>query len=76
MVRVVVEDEGPGLPPGDPRLLFEKFQRGREENAVVGAGLGSPSAGYRGGHGGGISAGSGRTAAPGSSSRSRCRGGS
>jgi two-component system sensor histidine kinase KdpD len=40
MVRVVVEDEGPGLPPGDPRLLFEKFQRGREESAVVGAGLG------------------------------------
>ena len=40
MVRVVVEDEGPGLPPGDPRLLFDKFQRGREESAVVGAGLG------------------------------------
>ena len=40
MVRVVVEDEGPGLPPGDPRLLFEKFQRGRQESAVVGAGLG------------------------------------
>jgi two-component system sensor histidine kinase KdpD len=40
MVRVVVEDEGPGLPPGDPRLLFEKFQRGREESPVVGAGLG------------------------------------
>ena len=39
-VRVVVEDEGPGLPPGDPRLLFEKFQRGREESAIVGAGLG------------------------------------
>jgi two-component system sensor histidine kinase KdpD len=40
MVRVVVEDDGPGLPPGDPRLLFEKFQRGRQEGAVVGAGLG------------------------------------
>jgi two-component system sensor histidine kinase KdpD len=40
MVRVVVEDDGPGLPPGDPRLLFEKFQRGRPEGAVVGAGLG------------------------------------
>jgi two-component system, OmpR family, sensor histidine kinase KdpD len=40
MVRVVVEDEGPGLPPGDPQLLFEKFQRGREESAVVGVGLG------------------------------------
>ena len=40
MVRVLVEDEGPGLPPGDPRLLFEKFQRGSEESPVVGAGLG------------------------------------
>ncbi len=40
MVRVAVEDDGPGLPPGDPRLLFDKFQRGREESAVVGAGLG------------------------------------
>ncbi len=40
MVRIVVEDEGPGLPAGDPRLLFEKFQRGRDESAVVGAGLG------------------------------------
>jgi two-component system sensor histidine kinase KdpD len=40
MVRVVVEDEGPGLPPGDPRSLFEKFQRGHEESPVVGAGLG------------------------------------
>ncbi len=40
MVHVVVEDEGLGLPPGDPRLLFEKFQRGRRESAVVGAGLG------------------------------------
>ncbi len=40
MVHVVVEDEGQGLPPGDPRLLFEKFQRGRRESAVVGAGLG------------------------------------
>jgi two-component system sensor histidine kinase KdpD len=40
MVRVVVEDDGPGLPPGDPQSLFEKFQRGRQESAVVGAGLG------------------------------------
>ncbi|MGH8327802.1 MAG: DUF4118 domain-containing protein, partial [Steroidobacteraceae bacterium] len=39
-VRVVVEDRGPGLPPGDPALLFEKFQRGSEEGAVAGAGLG------------------------------------
>ncbi|HTX05243.1 MAG TPA: sensor histidine kinase KdpD [Steroidobacteraceae bacterium] len=39
-VRVVVEDEGPGFPVGDPAKLFEKFQRGNEEGAVVGAGLG------------------------------------
>jgi two-component system, OmpR family, sensor histidine kinase KdpD len=39
-VRVIVEDEGPGFPPGDPAKLFEKFQRGNEEGAVVGAGLG------------------------------------
>jgi len=39
-VRVVVEDRGPGFPPGDPELLFEKFQRGSEEGTVAGAGLG------------------------------------
>jgi two-component system, OmpR family, sensor histidine kinase KdpD len=60
MVRVVVEDEGPGLPPGDPRLLFEKFQRGHEESPVVGAGLGLAicSAIVRA-HGGEITAGHG-----------------
>ena len=40
LVRVVVEDEGPGFPPGDPALLFEKFQRGSGEGSVAGAGLG------------------------------------
>lgn len=60
MVRVVVEDEGPGLPPGDPRLLFEKFQRGREESAVVGAGLGlAICRAIVSAHGGEISAGPG-----------------
>ena len=39
-VRVVIEDHGPGFPPGDPQLLFEKFQRGMEEGVVAGAGLG------------------------------------
>jgi two-component system sensor histidine kinase KdpD len=38
--RIVIEDRGPGFPPGDPALLFEKFQRGSEEGAVAGAGLG------------------------------------
>jgi two-component system sensor histidine kinase KdpD len=39
-VRVVVDDEGPGLPAGDPARLFEKFQRGSGEGTVVGVGLG------------------------------------
>ena len=39
-VRVVVEDDGPGLPLGDPARLFDKFQRGNGEGAVVGVGLG------------------------------------
>jgi two-component system, OmpR family, sensor histidine kinase KdpD len=39
-VRIVVDDNGPGLPPGDPDRLFEKFQRGRDESNVGGAGLG------------------------------------
>jgi two-component system sensor histidine kinase KdpD len=39
-VRVTLDDEGPGLPPGDPARLFEKFQRGTDEGAVVGVGLG------------------------------------
>jgi two-component system sensor histidine kinase KdpD len=38
-VRIVVDDTGPGL-PGDPELLFEKFQRGRDEGNTGGAGLG------------------------------------
>ncbi len=40
VLRVVVEDEGSGLPEGDPERLFEKFQRGSGEGAVAGAGLG------------------------------------
>jgi two-component system sensor histidine kinase KdpD len=39
-VRVMVEDNGPGLPPGDPGRLFDKFQRGNDEGTVVGVGLG------------------------------------
>jgi len=39
-VRVVVEDDGPGLPPGEPARLFDKFQRGNGEGTVVGVGLG------------------------------------
>jgi two-component system sensor histidine kinase KdpD len=39
-VRVVIDDTGPGLPPGPPEQLFAKFQRGRGESEVGGAGLG------------------------------------
>jgi len=39
-LEVSVEDEGPGLPPGDPELLFEKFERGSAEGAIGGVGLG------------------------------------
>ncbi|MGH8325191.1 MAG: DUF4118 domain-containing protein [Steroidobacteraceae bacterium] len=39
-VRVRMDDDGPGLPPGEPSRLFDKFQRGKEEGAVVGVGLG------------------------------------
>jgi two-component system sensor histidine kinase KdpD len=39
-VELVVEDDGPGLPRGDPERLFAKFQRGQEESSVAGAGLG------------------------------------
>ena len=40
MLFVRVEDTGPGLPPGDPARLFDKFQRGTTEGSAVGAGLG------------------------------------
>jgi len=40
LVRVRVEDDGPGLPLGDPSRLFDKFQRGQGEGSIVGVGLG------------------------------------
>lgn len=40
LVRVFVDDEGPGLPLGDPSRLFDKFQRGTDEGVIVGVGLG------------------------------------
>ncbi len=39
-VQVVVDDDGPGFPPGDPARLFAKFQRGAQEGTVAGVGLG------------------------------------
>ncbi len=38
-VRVIVDDNGPGLPP-EPDILFAKFQRGGDDSGVGGAGLG------------------------------------
>ena len=40
VVSVTVDDDGPGLPPGDPEKLFDKFHRGNDEGTIVGAGLG------------------------------------
>jgi two-component system sensor histidine kinase KdpD len=39
-VRVEVWDEGPGLPPGQEHIIFEKFARGEKESAIPGTGLG------------------------------------
>jgi two-component system sensor histidine kinase KdpD len=39
-VRLVIDDNGPGLPPGPPEQLFAKFERGTNETDVGGAGLG------------------------------------
>jgi two-component system sensor histidine kinase KdpD len=39
-VRITVDDNGPGLPSGDPERLFDKFQRGATEGTAVGVGLG------------------------------------
>jgi len=41
-VRLTVEDDGPGVPPGDEDKIFEPFFRVRQETA--GAGLGLPLA--------------------------------
>jgi two-component system sensor histidine kinase KdpD len=39
-LQIVVADNGPGLPAGDPEQLFAKFQRGTSESTVGGVGLG------------------------------------
>jgi len=40
MLSLIVADDGPGFPEGDPERLFERFQRGRAENDAAGSGLG------------------------------------
>jgi len=40
VLRVEVWDEGPGLSPGQERVIFEKFARGRKESIIPGTGLG------------------------------------
>jgi two-component system sensor histidine kinase KdpD len=39
-VRVTFDDDGPGLPARGRSRLFDKFQRGNDEGATIGAGLG------------------------------------
>lgn len=39
-VRLMVEDDGPGVQPGKERQIFEKFTRGERESATAGVGLG------------------------------------
>jgi len=39
-VRLVVEDDGPGVPSGSERQIFEKFTRGERESVTTGVGLG------------------------------------
>lgn len=40
VLRIACDDAGPGLPPGESTRLFDKFHRGNEEGATIGAGLG------------------------------------
>lgn len=37
--RIAVLDEGPGVPPGEERLVFERFRRGRTDRPGSGLGL-------------------------------------
>jgi two-component system sensor histidine kinase KdpD len=39
-ILIEVADRGPGLPPGDPNRLFEKFYRAGDSKTHTGAGLG------------------------------------
>ena len=39
-VRLVVADQGPGVPRGQEQSIFQKFTRGERESATAGVGLG------------------------------------
>ncbi len=39
-LEVAVWDEGPGLPTGQERIIFDRFTRGQRESAIAGVGLG------------------------------------
>jgi len=39
-VRIVVDDQGPGLPKNREETIFQMFERGRKESATPGVGLG------------------------------------
>ncbi|HGS6999633.1 TPA: ATP-binding protein, partial [Klebsiella pneumoniae] len=39
-IKVEVWDNGPGLPPGKEKQLFDKFTRGTTESAIPGVGMG------------------------------------
>ena len=40
LVEVALEDQGPGVPPGQRERIFDKFSRAHEESAGSGVGLG------------------------------------
>ncbi|KQV81175.1 DUF4118 domain-containing protein [Rhizobacter sp. Root1221] len=39
-IRIVLDDQGPGLPAQREEVIFEMFERGRKESATPGVGLG------------------------------------
>jgi two-component system sensor histidine kinase KdpD len=39
-ILIRVADDGPGIPEGQDKIIFEKFVRGERESATPGAGLG------------------------------------
>jgi signal transduction histidine kinase len=38
--RLLVDDEGPGIPPDDRERIFERFTRLRPDTSAAGAGIG------------------------------------